>query len=367
MHICGIICEYNPFHNGHLYHIQKAREITKCDLLICVMSGNFVQRGEAAISDKWTRAEVAIQHGCDLVVELPFPFVTQRADRFAHGALEVLKQAGVDSIVFGSECGDVDRLYEAARMNLNMKSYQENGISYAKALENALHFPLSSNDMLGVFYIKKILNTTIKAYCIKRTNQYHDTEIIQSISSATAIRKAHHENLDITHTTNMKPEMLTGFKMDSYYPYLQTYLSTVDKEYLSSLFLVDEGIESLLIKQAKQLIDFESFLNACTSKRYTKASIQRTCIHILTQTTKKEIDALKEPDYLRVLAYNTKGQAHLRKLQDEDVVVASTFKNIPNGYRELELRSTMAYAYPYDLKKRQEIIKRELLPAVCVK
>lgn len=367
MHICGIICEYNPFHNGHLYHIQKARELTNCDLLICVMSGNFVQRGEAAISDKWTRAEVAIQHGCDLVVELPFPYVTQRADRFAHGALEVLKQAGVNSIVFGSECGNINTLYEAAQMNYDMKAYQESGISFAKALEHALHFPLSSNDMLGVFYIKEILNSPIKAYCIKRTNQYHDTKIAQNISSATAIRKAHHENLDITHTTNMKPEMLTGYKMDSYYPYLQTYLSTVDKHYLSSLFLVDEGIESLLIKQAKQHMDFESFLNACTSKRYTKASIQRTCVHILIQTTKKEIDALMEPKYLRVLAYNTKGQVHLRELQDKGITIASTFKRIPDGYRELELRSTLAYAYPYNPQKRQGIIKREFLPAVCVK
>ena len=103
MKICGIVCEYNPFHNGHVYHIQKTREITNCELLLCVMSGNAVQRGEFAIADKWTRAKAAIEAGCDLVIELPYPYVVQRGDRFAHGALRILALAGVQELVFGSE------------------------------------------------------------------------------------------------------------------------------------------------------------------------------------------------------------------------------------------------------------------------
>lgn len=367
MKICGIICEYNPFHNGHAYHIQKAKEITGCDILICVMSGNFVQRGEMAICDKWTRAKTAIQNGCDLVVELPYPFVVQRADRFAHGAINILKQANIDSLVFGSECGDIGLLQAFANQEIDIKKHQTLGVSSAKALENAYQQKLSSNDMLGVFYIKELLGTHITPHCIKRTNAYHEQSITSSISSASAIRRALKEGYDITHTTCMPKEELQGFDWQALYPYIQTFLMNTSKQHLSSLFLMDEGIESLLKKQAQLHSTYDSFLNGCISRRYTKSKIQRTLAHMLTQTTKVEMNTLAEPQHIRILAYNQNGQNYLRILQGQNKQIASTFTKIPKPYRELEYRATTAFAHPYPLEDRNNILKRELQCAEAVK
>lgn len=367
MNVCGIVCEYNPFHNGHRYHIEKAREITNCDVLVCVMSGNFVQRGEMAIADKWTRAETAIQNGCDLVVELPYPFVVQRGDIFAHGALTVLKEANINQLVFGSECNNIAQLTKIARQDLNFRPHLQHGNSSAKALEKTLNHSLASNDLLGVFYIKEVLDTTIQPYCIQRTNTYHDQSLHKNISSATAIRQALKDGLDVTHTTCMHSKDFTGYDWNAYYPYLQTLLTTTSKEQLASIFLMDEGIESLLKKQAMQQYDYDSFLQACVSKRYTKSSIQRTLTHLLTQTTKKEINALSQPTYLRILAYNTIGQSYLRILQDEEKLIASTFSKIPKAYREITYRSTCAYAHAFPLQQRISILKREVLPAKVIR
>lgn len=366
MNICGIVCEYNPFHNGHAYHIQKAKEITSCDLLVCVMSGNVVQRGEMAICDKWERARTAIENGCDLVVELPYPFVVQRADRFAHGALQVLKQAGINSIVFGSECADIHTLTRYAQKQIDYSIHQTQGVSCAKALETVFDERLSSNDMLAIFYIRETFGTAITPYAIKRTNSYHDLDTSDAIASASAIRHAFHNKEDITHMTSMNPDVFMPYTWSDYYPYLQTQLMTANTEQLASLFLVDEGIEGLLKKQAAQHMDYASFLDACTSRRYTKASLQRTLMHILTQTSKQEINTLMEPDYLRILAFNSAGRAHLRTLQDQGIAVASIFSQIPAAYRQMELRLTAARAYPYPMRERKILLENELRPPVSV-
>lgn len=361
MEVCGIVCEYNPFHNGHAYHIQQARKISSCDVLVCVMSGNAVQRGEFAITDKWKRARTAIENGCDLIIELPFPYVVQRADRFAHGALQVLKQAGITSLVFGSECNDLSKIVKMSKESYDATT-KANGISSAKALEQQLDSRLSSNDMLGMFYLREIADTNIKPYCIQRTNAYHDLDTSSTIASASAIRYAYHQKQDIRHMTCMPKESFRPYTWEDYYPYIQTFLMNASKAYLSSLFLVDEGIEALFKKQAVACMDWESFSSNCISKRYTRSNIQRTIMHIMTQTTKSEIDHLIEPNYLRILAYNQNGQRYLRTLQDQGVMIASTFKQIPKAYRELELRVAAACCYPYTKEEKASFMRRELLP-----
>lgn len=342
MTICGIISEYNPFHHGHRYHIEKTKELTQCDLLINVMSGNFVQRGEPAIIDKWERAKTAIREGCDIVIELPYAYALQGADGFAFGAIRSLQLAGVQSLVFGSESNDINALKKLSKASITTKK----DTSLASAHQ------VKSNDILGIAYLKALTGTGITPYTIQRTNEYHDTTLSSTIVSATAIRKAVLQGKAIDTYTSMADQLNASHAFAKYYPYLQYLLLTLSPTYLSSLFLMDEGIEHLLISQAKIQQDLESFLNACVSKRYTRAKIQRTLIHLLTQTTKKEINFLPPLDHLRILAFNEKGRAHLKTLKQKEICIASKFSQIPKCYREMDLRAASAYALPLSNEQR---------------
>lgn len=356
MNICGIITEYNPFHNGHIYHIQQARKLTNCDCLIAVMSGNFVQRGEPAIINKWERTKVCLAHGVDLVIELPYVFATQSADHFAKGAIQTLQLAGVNSIVFGSECNDIQLL---KKLSQSSSTYINKSQSYAKNFADST-FNLSSNDILGISYIKALENSSITPYTIKRTNSYHGLNYHNSISSASAIRHAVKENKNTSHTTVMADSLTNTFAFENYYPYLQTLLMTMDSSALKEILLVDEGMEQLLKKNASLHDNFHDFLNACISKRYTKSRIQRCLIQILTQTKKEEILHLSPLQHIRILGFNTTGRNYLSALKtNNDLIIASRFNQIPDGFREIELRATKAYAYPLSLSKRKEEIAKE--------
>ncbi|MDE6476136.1 MAG: nucleotidyltransferase family protein [Erysipelotrichaceae bacterium] len=366
MHITGIITEYNPFHNGHQYHIQETKKKTNCDLLINVMSGNFVQRGEPAICDKWKRAKKAIEHGCDIVIELPFIYATQSADFFAEAAIQCLQLAGVQDVVFGSETNDLDKLYKLASIQTHdYKHYMKDGLSLIQAYTKQ-NGNIQPNDILGINYIKYLQSTSIKPYTIQRTNQYHGEDIQNSIASATAIRKAFYNQLPIEHATCMAKELILDFSMKHYYPYIQTLLCTLDKQYLSQLFLMDEGIENHLIKQAKLHQNFDDFLNACISKRYTKSKIRRTLIHLMTQTTKHQVNSLPPLQHLRILAFNDKGRKYLKELK-EQVHIASKFTQIPKEYREMELKAAHVYAYPLNDENKQSILASELQSAIYIK
>lgn len=365
MKITGIISEYNPFHHGHRYHIDETRKLTDCDVLINVMSGNFVQRGEPAIIDKWKRAKAAIEQGCDLVLELPYTYAVQSSDHFAYGAIETLKLAQIDALVFGSESNDIAQLKHYAKTPYECyKAQQTSGISLSKAMEK-VHTRMPSNDILGISYLKALINSSITPYTIQRTNGYHDVDITQKICSATAIRKALANKQNITHATPMYDQLQEPHYIQSYYPYLQTLFCTMSKDILKTYFLVDEGIESLFIKQAHLCTDFDTFLNACISKRYARSSIQRTLMHILTQTTKAEMNTLPRLQHIRVLAFNTTGRTYLHHLKKQEAcIISSRFNQIPQPYRDIEIRSTYAYAIPCSLKQRKELALAELQPPI---
>lgn len=360
MRSTGIITEYNPFHNGHQYHIEQTRQTTNCDVLIAVMSGHFVQRGEAAIIDKWKRSACALQHGVDLVLEIPFPYVVQSSDHFAYGAVKSLQLAGVDHIVFGSETNDITMLYQQLQ-NYDQKAidtlYQQgHALPYAYAQQQALQ----SNDMLGISYLKALKDTDITPLTIERTNQYHDTSLSSAISSASAIRQGVYQKHDVSHTTCMHEELNDIHCMEHYYPTIQTLLMTLSPTYLKTLFLMDEGIEYRLIKNAKTCITYEDFITACATKRYTKSRIQRTIIHVLNQTTKAEINRLSPLNYIRTLAFNDIGKQYLSSLRKSDILIASRFNQIPKDYRELTYRSCSVYGIPLSVKQRKEIMEAEL-------
>ncbi len=252
MKVLGIVAEYNPFHNGHIYHIEKSRELTGCDAVVCVMSGNFIQRGEPSLINKFSRAEMALNSGADLVIELPHPYAMASAEAFAYGAVKILNSIGiVDFISFGSEHGNTDALdfiagiltSEPQEYRLELKKQLEQGQSYAVSRQKALEKYLqtnsnlvstnsgfisssvfksrgceaaeqspacnitrdmaqlleTSNNILGIEYLKalKRLDSSIKPFTITRvSNAYNSTELTGSISSATAIRNSIFINKD---------------------------------------------------------------------------------------------------------------------------------------------------------------------------
>lgn len=348
MKICGIVCEYNPFHNGHIYHINQTKEITKCDLLIAVMSPNFVQRGEPAIVDKWQRCQVALDHGVDLVIELPFIYATQSAKQFAQGAMHLLNLIGCDCFCFGSESNHLNQLIELSKIESNEL---DKTIAPVQSYE-ALYGNLKSNDILGINYLKYANKLT--PYCIQRSNSYFDEELDEHISSATSIRLAVSNQKDISKATPMIIE--NPIYLKDYYAMIQMLLVSLPKEYLKELFLMDEGIENLLIKNA-QYPTFEEFMEHSISKKYTRSKIQRTLIHLLNQTTKKTVNELELPDYVRVLGANEKGKKYLKNAPCK---VASRFNQIPENYRNMELKATQVYASVMDEKKRQQCKENEL-------
>lgn len=366
MKITGIICEYNPFHNGHIHHIQQTRKLTNPDILVCVMSGNFVQRGEPAIIDKWTRAKAAVENGCDIVFELPFIYATQSANFFAKGGVECLKLAKVNNIVFGSESNNLDILKKLASIDSSQYTdYIKDGLSSSKAYEQ-IYGTLNPNDILGINYLKEMKNTGIEPFTIQRTNCYFDEELKDTFSSATAIRKAIKEEKDYTTQTPMH-SLTSTFSFENYYSYIRTILLTTPSETLHQLFLMDEGIENNLIKNAKAASSYDEFITLCVSKRYTRSRIQRTLIHLMNQTTKQQANEIPILTHLRVLAYNENGKQYLKQLsKEEGLIIASKFSQIPQPYRDMELKATSVYAYPLQGEQHDEMLKSELQKPIYV-
>ena len=356
MKVCGIVSEYNPFHYGHRYHIQKTKELTHCDILINVMSGHFVQRGEAAIADKWSRAQQAVQEGCDIVIELPYPYAVQSADGFAYGAITSLSLAGVDSIVFGSETNDMDALKQLASQNIPKDPTRSMAQSYE----------VKSNDILGIAYLKALKDTSITPYTIQRTNDYHDLEVSDSIASASAIRHHFMNGEDIEHLTPMSNQLMKEVEMNHYFPYLQTLLLTMEPNALSNIFLMEEGLENRMIECAKESTSMKSFVDCCISKRYTRSRIQRTLVHLLTQTSKQMIGDLPKLSHIRILAFNDTGRTYLKELKQRDTRIASKFNQIPASYRTLDLKAAAAYGIPFSPQERLALLKKEVSSPLLV-
>ncbi len=362
MKICGIVAEYNPLHQGHIYHLNRAREITGCDLLVAVMSGNIVQRGEFAVIDKWARARKAIEAGIDLVIELPFPFVCQSATQFGEAAIKLLSIAGCDSVVFGSETNNLEELKEIASMSFNIDNFRENmkeGYSYP-ASYGYMADSYGPNDILAISYLRALENyPDITPYSIKRIGEYHDEDSTVLFPSAQAIRKARKLGQDISELTPLASELENYPTPDwnMIYPYLRTLLLTVPAEELRNMFLMDEGIENHLIKQARECDSWSQFINQATTRRYTTSRIQRTLCHLLVHNTKEDMRILPEIDRIRPLAFNEKGRQYLKELQAQGVIVANHFTQNIKNYRNLEYKVAAVYGMLMDDEQRYSVVQ----------
>lgn len=369
METIGIIAEYNPFHNGHLYHIKKIKEKYNDSIIVLVMTGNYTERGDVAIIDKWKRTEIALEYGIDLVIELPYPFATQSADYFSYGGITLLEKLKVDKVIFGSESDNIEDLKIIAETQLNndefdklVKIYSKMGKNYPTAISQAIYDLKEKkvetpNDLLGVSYIKTILqnNYKIKPETIRRTNNYHEENITNEISSATAIRNAIKERKDIS---NQIPEKVLNYLTDlhfieDYFPIIKYKLITEDD--LTKYQTVDEGIDQLLKKAAIKAKNYNELISLVKSKRYTYNKITRMLLHILCNFTKEKAKKYDKINYIRILGLNTKGREYLNTIKkDLDVPLISKILRDKDEMLEYEIETTKIYdIYTNNLEKRE--------------
>ena len=363
MKVTGIIVEYNPFHNGHIYHINKARELTNPDVLVAVTSGNYNQRGDLSIVNKFVKTKTALNNGVDLVVELPYIYTTQNAYVFGEKTIDILNKLNTNYLVFGSETNNIDELKKYAELQVDvtrLKELMHDGNSYPKAY-GLLSSSLYPNDMLAVAYLKAIINTNIKPISIQRTNDYYSTDL-NVISSATAIRKAVKEKIDVSSTTPMIIENPIFNEM--LYPHIRNILFTHSSNELSKIFLVSEGIENMLKDNAIKYDNYDDFINNSISRRYTKARIQRILLQIANNITKEEVKALPDMNYVRILGFNNKGQELLKELKEKTNIVTQ-FKNIPENYKNIEWKTNLVYSSLTN--NPNDYIKEELKGPVIIK
>ena len=360
----GIICEYNPFHNGHIYHLNKIKELFKDEEIILVLSGNYTQRGIPSIIEKYDKALLALTYGVDLVVELPFSFSTQSSDFFAKGSLQILNELKCNKLVFGSESNDIEGLKELANIQLNNKEYNhlvkedlDKGINYPTAMSNALKKITSktvseANDLLALSYIKEIISNKykIEPISIKRTNNYNDRDLTGSISSATSIREALKNNKDIKKTVPKETiKLINKFDEAKYFNYLK-YKVISDKD-LSIYQTVDEGIDNKLKKEIVNANSIEELIERIKSKRYTYNKLNRMFTHIICSYTKEENNKYKNIKYIKVLGFSTKGKKYLNSIKKEIKLPIITNINKSNiDLLELELRVDNIYNLIFDRK-----------------
>ena len=323
----GLIAEYNPFHNGHLYQLKKIKELFPDSLIILILNGYFTQRGTISIQTKEAKTKIALENNIDLVIELPFIYGTQSSDNFALYIIKLLEKLHTDYLVFGSESNNLELLKKVANIQLNdtnyplrVKSYLENGINYPTALAKALNIIEDinkPNDLLGISYIKAInkLNSKIEPITIKRTSDYHDTYSTSSIISASNIRQKLINKEDISpYLPSCSLTNIIEFDEDKLLTLLKFKILT-DKD-LSAYLDVDEGIEFRLLKVVNQTKTLDELIQNVKTKRYTYNKISRMLTHILIGLTKKDAHQATM-DYLKILGFSKEGQSYLKKIRKD--------------------------------------------------
>ncbi len=365
----GVIAEYNPFHNGHLLHLSEIKKLFPGQEIILVLSGNFTQRGEVSIINKFKKCEIAIKAGVDLVVELPFVFATQSADFFSYGAVTILEKLHVDYLIFGSEANCIDDLIAIAKCQINnpefdklVKIYSKLGENFPTALSKAVYDLTKKNikapnDLLGISYVKTILqnNYKIKPICIKRIDNYHSDEISE-VCSATAIRKALKQNINVSKAVPnfVLPYLENLHYLNDYFPLLKYKIIT--DEDLESYQGVDEGMDKKLKQVIKQSNNYEELIMKIKSKRYTYNRISRMLLHILVGFTKREASQSKNIEYIRILGFNENGRSYLNKYKKKiDVKILSKFIKDFSSILDFEVKTTQIYC----LYKENNIVDEE--------
>lgn len=364
----GIICEYNPFHFGHIYHLDKIKESYPDSNIILVMSGNITQRGEISLINKWDKALLALKYGVNLVVELPSIFC-QSADIFAKGAISVLNELKVDKIVFGSELNDKDILIKLANAQLSdnyealvQKYSKENSYPTAcnLALKKLTDLEINTpNDLLGLSYTKEILknNYQIDIVTIKRTNDYHSKNL-HKISSATSIREALKNDIDIS--LYVPKEVMESidkrFQLENYFPFLKYKILSSD-----DLTIYNDINDNLANRIKKSIINsqsLEELISTIKTKKYTYNRIKRILLFILIDFKKIDNDLILK--YIRVLGFDKKGKDYLKKIKHITKLPIITNYSNSNGLLNFEDKINNILSLVLNKDEQKEFVTKDL-------
>ena len=352
MKITGVIAEYNPLHNGHVYHFNKINS----DLKVLIMSSSFTMRGDLSIFDKFTKTKQALDLGYDLVIELPFVYSLERADIFSLNTVSFLNLCKINEIIIGSEENNIN-LYEKYYKKFNKESLNnEDGKSMKQASVSLL--PFKSNDILGFFYYKAIKdnNYDIELKTIKRIgNDYLDKDLNESYSSASSIR------LNLDQIDKYVPDFVSIDKNkildeNNLYNYLKYQILNLSLDELKNIFMVDEGLENKL-KSIYQYNNLNDYISSLVSKRYTETRIKRMLAYILFNIKKNDINEIynNKIDFIRVLGYSDKGKKYLNEIK-KDVNIHTNIKEGINKALDIELKISkiLDSIYNLDLLKHEQ-------------
>jgi predicted nucleotidyltransferase len=356
MKTVGIVAEYNPFHNGHKYHIEETRRQTNADYVVVIMSGDFTQRGTPAIVDKYTRTEMALKNGADLVIELPTIFSCASAEYFSSGAISILNGLGIiDLLSFGSESGDIKHLTELATFLLNesddfsekLMSFQKKGYTYPLARSLALESTLPGfstysdilnhpNNILGMEYCKSIqkIQSTIKPFSIiRKGNSYHQYQLANNFSSARAIRQSIKSTNNLTHIKSQVPETVYSILKKDFntkFPIFKNDISLLLKYKLllgedlgyANYFDLSNDFSDRIQNHLHEYTDFDEFCTLLNSKQITYSRISRGLLHILLNITKQDIKIAENPEnlYARMLGFKESACPLLKEIKDKGTI-----------------------------------------------
>lgn len=379
--ITGIITEYNPFHKGHKYHLENAIKDTNASHIVCVMSGNFMQRGIPAIVDKWKRTEMALKNGVDLVLELPLVYSVSSAERFSFGSVSLLNSLGiVDNLYFGSEEGRIEPLKKIADVlseepeNFKelLKHHINSGLPFHKSRSMALteyikcgdieNILANSNNILGIEYLKALntLKSQIHPYTLKREGSNYNDNIINKIfSSATSIRK-HLKTGSLDRLTDILPEKTYDilYKINSsqspfifeedMFKYIKFKLLTEGAENLKNLPDASEGLDNKIYKEILNSNSLDELILKVKSKRYTYTRINRILAQYFLGLESYDLLSLaKTPaPYARVLGFTSKGREILKEMKEKCSIeiITKVPRNNLSPHMELDILGTKAYS-----------------------
>lgn len=355
MQIIGIVTEYNPFHNGHLYQIKKIKEMYPDSVIIVAMSGNYTMRGEISVLDKWNKTNIAINNGIDIVLEIPFIYSNQSSDIFSYAALKMLNEFKIEKLVFGSETNNIDLLSLASSVQIDnkkfdslVKDYMSKGYNYPSSIGKSIYELTGikikeSNDILGVSYIKEILKNkyNIKPISIKRTNNFKTNTKKSNIISAYEIREFLNKNESIKEYV---PNNVTPYIKKVDYEKLFNlikYKVISEKNSLNKYHLIDEGIENRIYEGVIKCDNYDDLVKYISNKRVTINKVNRILINIFVGLTKEETSN-KELSYIKILGLSKKGKKYYSKIKkDINIKICNKFeKDIMNT----ELKASYLYS-----------------------
>ena len=362
----GIICEYNPFHYGHLYQINELKRMYPESTITIILSGWITERGDLSLIDKFKKADIALYYGVDLVVELPYKFI-QSADFFAKGAVEILNKLGCNYIVFGSESNDLDKLNKLASAQINNKKFDKLVKDYMKSESNyptALNMALKEvcgysvndpNDILGVCYLKEIIKNkyNIKPILIKRNCNYNSKRIEGKITSATSIRELLKKKKSVKKYVpsytykNLKDIVF----LDDYFDLIKYKIISTD---ISEYQGIDDNLKNRILNSINLSNNLDELINLIKSKKITYNRVKRVLTYILLDIRK--CDNL-DLEYIRVLGFNSNGRNILNKVK-KNIDIPLLTKYDPK-YLGNDLKITNIISLNKNIKNKKSFVEKE--------